>query len=180
MVLYCGRVNIIRNDKKGIMRNESSSDNNVGNLLIALFASVLAPLISRLFNTVYGYQNNIWSTESIILVYLSSITGYILSTKLYLLTKTKMFINKGWKFGDADTVRFVVWILPVILSLNTDQLLVNVLLIAFTLLAIIFVSKDIRLIYLDLKTLVIIGMITIIVILIYSIYPYWKHYYKRF
>ena len=121
MVLYCGRVNIIRNDKKGIMRNESSSDNNVGNLLIALFASVLAPLISRLFNTVYGYQNNIWSTESIILVYLSSITGYILSTKLYLLTKTKMFINKGWKFGDADTVRFVVWILPVILSLNTDQ-----------------------------------------------------------
>lgn len=158
------------------MRNEGGSDNNVGNLLIALFASVLAPLISRLFNTVYGYQNSIWSTESIILVYLSSITGYILSTKLYLLTKSKMFTKWGWQFGNADTVRHAVWILPVILSLNTDQLLVNVLLIALTLGAIVIVSKDIRLIYLDLKTLIIIGMITIIIILMYSIYPYWKHY----
>lgn len=163
-------------DKKGVMRNEGSSDNNVGNLLIALFASVLAPLISRLFNIVYGYQNNIWSTENIILVYLSSITGYILSTKLYLLTKSKMFTKLGWIFGNADTVRYAVWILPVILSLNTDQLLVNVLLIALTLGAIIFLSKDLSLIYLDLKTLVIIGMLTIIFILMYSIYPYWKRY----
>ena len=158
------------------MRNEGGSDNNVGNLLIALFASVLAPLISRLFNTVYGYQNNIWSTESIILVYLSSITGYILSTKLYLLTKSKMFIKLGWNFGNADTVRYAVWLLPVVLSLNTDQLLVNVLLIVLTLLAIIFVSKDIHLIYLNLKALIIIGMLTIIAVLMYSKYPFWERY----
>ncbi len=148
------------------------SENKADNILIAVFSCVMAPVISRLINLVCG-QETIWSTEMILLVYTSSIIGYVISWKLYShFEKTKLY-QKGFRLGDADNVKFVIWVFPVVLSLNNGSIYATVLLIIISLLAVFIVAKDIKNIDFSKITLLVIGLMTLCSIIVYTIYPNW-------
>ena len=146
------------------MMNEKDNNtkSNMDNLLIAIFASVLAPLISRLIHLCIVDEQEIWSTENILVIYLSSVMGFIISDKICRVVKNSRLYVKGVKLGDADAVRFAVWFFPVVLSLQLKSKGSVIALMGMTIFSIFVLIKDRDEIHIDLKQLCIIAVVTVV------------------
>lgn len=142
--------------------NEQKNNSNIDNLLIAIFASVLAPLTSRLIHLYITDEQGIWTTENILIVYLSSVIGFIISDKVYRIVNENGLYERGIKLGDADAIRFAIWFIPVILSLKLKSRLAVIVLIALTLISVVILIKDRNQIKISLFQLCLIAVITIV------------------
>ena len=148
------------------MKNEQDNKSNTDNLLIAIFASALAPLISRLIHLYIADENGIWSTENILVIYLSSVVGFVISDKLYRVVENSRLYEKGVRLGDSDTVRFAIWLCPVVLSTQLKSKIAVIGLIAITILSVVILVKDIGEIQIRMKQLCMIAVFTIAAILL--------------
>ena len=143
------------------LRSMSNNKSNTNNLLIAIFASMMAPLISRLIHLYIVDEQEIWSTENILVIYLSSVVGFIISDKIYRVVKNSGLYARGIKLGDADAFRFAVWFFPVVLSLQLKSKVSVVALLVMTIMSIFVLIKDKSDIHIDLKQLCIIAFVTV-------------------
>ena len=143
--------------------NEKDNKNksNTDNLLIAIFASVLAPLISRLIHLYIVDEQEIWSTENILVIYLSSVMGFIISDKIYRIVENSRLYARGVKLGDADALRFAIWFFPVALSLQLKSKISVIALMGMTLFSIFVLIKDRGKIQVNMKQLCFIAVVTV-------------------
>ena len=165
--------------------DKKRSNNNVDNLIIAMFSCALAPMIARFLDLTC--KNNVaWDTERIILLYLSSMAGYIVSDKLYRLIEHSNLYKKGFKVGDSDALKNIIWMIPVSIIINNynNPFAIGIM-IAIMLIAIAILCLDYNSVHINKYSLLLVGLFSVILIVINLLWPghytdrQWLGYYVR-
>ena len=147
------------------------------NLIITIIISSLAPLISRLLRVLFKDIPFPCETEDIIIIYFASLTGYVLSEKVYSIEGYRLFKGKiEIRFGEADAVRFAIWMIPVSLSVNLNSVIVISLLMILVIASLIILYCDFERFHFKLVDCVLIGIITIGMTILFSFERRWEYY----
>lgn len=158
----------MRNDqerKKNVEKNSES-------MLIAILSCSLAPLISHIIELRYG-TNRGWTTERLLVLYFASVSGYIISEKLYRSVESSKWYKKGFKLGNSDALRNIIWMIPVsVFIYNYDSELCVLALITLMIIAIVIIIKNESQIEFTIRNNLLIAIFAIFVILT----PGWEIY----
>lgn len=158
------------------MRNEQERkkdvDKNSESMLIAILTCSLAPLISHIIELHYG-TNRGWTTERLLVLYFASVFGYTISEKLYRLVESSILYKKGFKLGDSDALRNIIWMIPVsIVIYNYDSELCVLVLIALMIIAIMIIINNKNQIEFTIRN----NLLIMIFIAFVIVTPGWKAY----
>ena len=149
--------------------NESKNEvyvNNNTNLLITMYSCAMVPLIAHLMELFFK-DINIWSTERLLLLYLASVSGYIISDKLFRVLRKSKYYDMGFKLGNSDAMGIAIC-----MSINSmvvmyyDSVATTIVLSICVFLSIVILSHDINKIRFDYRKLIIIGIYTVMFMLL--------------
>lgn len=147
-------------------KQRNNATNNSENMLIAILTCSLAPLISHILELQFG-TNNGWTTERLLVLYFASVAGYTVSEEIYIIVMKSKWYSKGFKLGNADAVRNVIWMIPVSIVISDyDNKYCVVFLMGLILLALLIIYIESNRTWFSLKELVIILVFIIIIIII--------------
>lgn len=144
---------------------------NAINVLLIMLTNMLAPLISNIINMVLG--ETMWTTERIIVLYFSAISGYVLFNKTERELKKRHLYEKGFKLGNSDAMFMCFQMASIsMVMICYDSLVGSLILLLFAIMTIGIIWRDYEEIDLSPKICLLTGLSAIIYAFIVSSFHY--------
>ncbi len=126
---------------KGTKRPNDRNSENTTNFVVLLITGAMAPSLSHTLNLFLGAENNLWTTDRLLILLSASLSGLLVATEakkqICHRSEKNNFINKGVVSGDYDIIFIAIWCIPIIATCicfdTTAFAIINSIYIVFTL-----------------------------------------------
>lgn len=163
------------------MKNNTDEKNydvpdGIKNLMIAIASCAFAPLISHWLDVCMGSGINVWTTDKLIILFFSAISGWVIWDKICREYKKTRLFSEGLDLDNAGAAEQLIWTMPsMMVLLFYDTVFGATAIVVFFIIAIIIMWRDRD----DIKNIkgayFLVGSYEIIVIIIQFIYPFKVH-----
>lgn len=89
---------------------------DIVDILVAILTSAALPVVSHMLTLVFG-DSSLWSVDRLMVLYFSSLSGWILRESFRLAMVQSGLQAKGYTFMDSDAAGNAVWTFPVMVAL---------------------------------------------------------------
>ena len=89
---------------------------DIADILVAILTSAALPVVSHMLTLVFG-DSSLWSVDRLMVLYFSSLSGWILRESFRLAMVQSGLKARGYTFMDSDAAGNAVWTFPVMVAL---------------------------------------------------------------
>lgn len=89
---------------------------DIADILVAILTSAALPVVSHMLTLVFG-DSSLWSVDRLMVLYFSSLSGWILRESFRLAMVQSRLKARGYTFMDSDAAGNAVWTFPVMVAL---------------------------------------------------------------